>query len=63
MQLQLNEEEQDLLRNLLEDDYEELRAEIRKTENHEFKSALRLREQLMEGLLEKLSGKAFAKTI
>jgi hypothetical protein len=63
MQLELNEKEQELLRNLLDEDYEELRAEIRKTENHEFKSALRLREQLMGGLLEKLSGKAFAKTV
>ena len=63
MQLELSREEKELLLNLLEEDYLELRAEIRKTESHEFKETLRSKEQLMEGLLQKLSNRAFATAV
>ena len=55
MQLELNQEEQELLLNLLEESYQELRAEVRKTESHEFKETLRSKGHLIEGLLQRLS--------
>lgn len=55
MQLELKLEEQELLQSLLEERCQELRAEIRKTANHNFKEALKSKEHLIEGLLEKLS--------
>ena len=54
MQLELKREEQELLQSVLEESCQELRAEIRKTENHDFKEALKSKEHLIEGLLEKL---------
>ncbi len=63
MQFELNPEEQDFLKNLLEEDCQELRTEIRKTENHEFKAALRIKEQLMVRMLQRLSGQAIAKSV
>ncbi len=63
MQFDLSPEEQDLLKNLLEEECRDLRAEIRKTKNHEFKMALRNKEISMEVLLERLSGKAIAKSV
>jgi hypothetical protein len=55
MQLELKREEQELLQFLLEERCQELHAEIRKTANHNFKEALKSKEHLIEGLLEKLS--------
>ena len=55
MQLELSQEEQEFLLNLLEQSYQELRGEVRKTESHEFKETLRSKEHLMEGLLQRLS--------
>jgi hypothetical protein len=62
MQFDLSPEEQDLLRNLLEEDCQDLRAEIRKTESHEFKTSLQNKEKVMEGLLERLTGKTIGRS-
>lgn len=62
MRFDLSPEEQDLLKNLLEEDCQDLRGEIRKTESHEFKDSLRNKEKVMEGLLEKLTGKTVARS-
>ena len=55
MQLELKLEEQELLQLLLQQSRQELRGEIRKTANHDFKEALKSKEHLIEGLMEKLS--------
>jgi len=54
MQLELKPQEQEFLQSMLEENCQELRAETRRTTNHDFKEALKLKEHLIEGLLEKL---------
>lgn len=54
MKLEIDNEELALLSELLRREYQELREEIYKTEDSRFKAELRRREQLMDGLLNKL---------
>jgi hypothetical protein len=62
MQIYLNDEERSLLAELLRRDYQDLREEIYKTEDHRFKHDLRAREKLMESLLMKFEAAGAAKT-
>ncbi|HEY8767968.1 MAG TPA: hypothetical protein VIP09_12035 [Dehalococcoidia bacterium] len=50
----LSDEEQELLTSLLELAYRELKEEIYKTDNSDYKAQLKAREHLFEGLIEKL---------
>jgi hypothetical protein len=54
MKLDINSEEVGLLSELLRREYQELREEIYKTEDHRFKAGLRRKEQLLDALLNKL---------
>jgi hypothetical protein len=54
MQIELSSEELALLAELLRRDYQELRAEIYKTEDYRFKTDLRSKEKLIESLLQKV---------
>jgi hypothetical protein len=56
MQLELTQEEQDFLKELLQEDYQELREEIYKTEDYKFKLGLRTKEKIFESILKKLAG-------
>ncbi|HEU0049617.1 MAG: hypothetical protein DMG06_17185 [Acidobacteria bacterium] len=62
MQLELTQEEQDFLKELLQEDYQELREEIYKTEGYKFKLGLRTREKIFESLMKKLAEMAPVKT-
>ena len=61
MKLEISNEELTLLSELLRREYQELREEIYKTEDHRFKAGLRRKEELMDALLNKL-GTPVAKT-
>ena len=54
MQLDLSPEELGLLAELLRRDYQDLRAEIYKTEDYRFKTDLHAKEKLFESLLRKV---------
>lgn len=54
MRLDLNLEEMELLRILLEKDIEETRVETHHAKNIDFKAQLQARERLLQGLLERL---------
>jgi hypothetical protein len=54
MQINLTIEELNLLAELLRRDYQELREEIYKTEDHRFKADLHAKEKAVESLLTKL---------
>ncbi|MFZ3213993.1 MAG: hypothetical protein WA188_20995 [Terriglobales bacterium] len=54
MEIDLSSEELALLVELLRRDYQELRAEIYKTEDYRFKTDLRAKEKLIESLLQKV---------
>src|SRR5258708_6835079 len=54
MQLQLSEEERQLLAELLDQDFRNLREEIYKTDSFDYKEALKARERLLVGLLSKI---------
>jgi len=54
MELRLTSREEDLLRELLEEHQKHLLHEINKADHHEFKTNLRNRCTLVEGMIEKL---------
>ena len=60
MELRLTVEEQQLLAEILSKHQRELMREIAHTDHHEFKSRLRERARLLEGVLEKLRVSQFA---
>jgi hypothetical protein len=55
MELQLSDDERAVLVDLLRDDLGSLRAEIYRTEAHEFKDVLKDREALLTAILERLT--------
>ena len=54
MELRLTGKEEDLLRELLEEHQKHLLHEINKAHHHEFKTSLRNRCTVVEGMIEKL---------
>ena len=54
MELRLTGKEEDLLRELLEEHQKHLLHEINKADHHEFKTSLRNRCTVVEGMIEKL---------
>jgi hypothetical protein len=54
MELRLTDKEEELLRELLQDHYKHLLHEINKADHHEFKTSLRSRCAMVEGIIEKL---------
>jgi|tagenome__1003787_1003787.scaffolds.fasta_scaffold10451732_1 hypothetical protein len=54
MQLDISEEERELLADLLEQDFRELKEEIYHTETRSFKDTLKLRETALLSVLHKL---------
>ena len=56
MHLDLNDEQEGLLRELLDEAYRDLRYEIADTDNSEFKMQLRKREAQIGELLDKVGG-------
>lgn len=54
MQVDLSAEEISLLRDLLRMSYDDLREEIYKTENMDYKRELKAREQALQSLLQKV---------
>ena len=56
MELQLDAAQVDLLREVLDSTYRDLRYEIANTNNSEFKAHLRRREHALSGLLERVGG-------
>lgn len=62
MQINLTIEELNLIAELLRRDYQDLREEIYRTEDHRFKAELHTKEKLMEALLAKLGSPEVAKT-
>ena len=62
MQINLTIEELNFLAELLRRDYQDLREEIYKTEDHRFKADLHAKWKLIEGLLAKLEPLAPGRT-
>jgi hypothetical protein len=62
MQITLSDEELTVLAELLRREYQDLREEIYRTENHRFKAELHAKEKLMEALLAKLQPRDTVKT-
>lgn len=60
MEITLTTEEQELLKEILEERHRELRKEIFKTDHHHFKEVLKAKEKVMESLLEKLGARELA---
>jgi len=60
MTLELTSEEIDLLREVAESAYNDLREEIYKTEDTDYKKPLKRREALFESILKKLSAASCA---
>ena len=56
MQLELTGDEQTLLAGLLDEAMRDLKEEIYHTETYDYKEQLKVREQLMLGLLGKVKG-------
>jgi len=54
MTIELTDVEAQLLADLLDSDYRDLKEEIHRTETFEYKEALKQREALMAGILAKL---------
>ena len=54
MQFEMRAEEQVLLADILDSAYRDLKEEINKTEAHEFKKQLKVREELLVGLLDRV---------
>jgi len=54
MQIELSEDEHRLLAELLDQDFRDLKEEINKTEAFDYKRALKVREQTLVGLMEKV---------
>ena len=55
MHLELSREEHALLAELLDQDFRELKEEINKTEAFAYKEALKARERMLVGLIDKLN--------
>jgi len=62
MNLVLNSEEEELVRELLNEKQRTLLAEISRAEHHEFKRSLQKKETLLESLLIRLSPAGVAKS-
>ncbi|HEV2117062.1 MAG TPA: hypothetical protein VGR48_13605 [Terriglobales bacterium] len=60
MEVTLTSEEHELLAEILEEHHRELLREISRTEHREFKDALRRREEMVQGVLNKLAKYASA---
>lgn len=56
MELHLTDEQAELVREVLDRAWRDLRYEIADTDNSRFKAELREREQLMQGVLDLLGG-------
>jgi hypothetical protein len=56
MQIELTEQELTLAREILRQEYQDLREEIYKTDSSHFKDQLKEREALLEELVKKLGG-------
>jgi hypothetical protein len=56
MSVELSREETDLVVELLEEEFDDIRTEIRRTENHDYKENLKVRERLVQDLLVRLKG-------
>ena len=54
LQIELADEEQYILKEILESDLSDLRMEIRETDDRTFKEMLKNKEQVMEKILETL---------
>ncbi len=54
LQIELTDEEQHILKEILESDLSDLRMEIRETDDRTFKEMLKNKEQVMEKILEML---------
>ena len=54
MELRLTEKEEELLREVLQDHHKHVLHEINKAHHYEFKTALRNRCTVLEGIMEKL---------
>ena len=61
MNVMLMSDEEELLREILEDRYRELLLEIARTDHREFKLDLRRKEQVLKSVLNKLGGAASAR--
>ncbi len=57
MQINIDDQEKEFLLELLSEEHAELREEIYKAEEHDFKEELKRRKLLTEKLLEKLGAK------
>jgi hypothetical protein len=55
MKIEIGNEELELLTELLRREYQDLREEIYKTEDHKFKADLRRKEALIDALLKELA--------
>jgi len=55
MPIDLSQVENELLAGLLEKELDEIRSEVHHTQGHDYKESLKAREQLVRGLLAKLS--------
>jgi hypothetical protein len=55
MHIDLSQAENELLAGLLEKELDEIRSELHHTRGHDYKEGLRKREQLVRGLLAKLT--------
>ena len=62
MQIDLSPEEVSFVAELLRREYQELREEIYKTEDHRFKADLHAKEKLIESLVEKFAPAGVART-
>jgi hypothetical protein len=56
MQVELSAEEHRLLAELLDRDFQDLREEIHRTENYDYKQELLARRRTLVGLIEKVGG-------
>ncbi len=52
--IRLNKEEYELIKHLIVTSYEDLRSEIRHTDNYQFKRSLKHQEEILQNIQEKL---------
>ncbi|MEA5078150.1 MAG: hypothetical protein VB013_06230 [Anaerolineaceae bacterium] len=52
--IKLNKEEYELIKHLIETSYQDLRSEIRHTDNFQFKRSLKNQEEILRNIQEKL---------
>lgn len=55
MPIDLTTQERELVKGLLEQEIEDIRAELRRTENHEYRDNLKERERIVREALAKLT--------